>query len=114
VKGGAFGYAGAALLGPLGWAAGAAAAYFSSKSDEEKFNRAADRWDNAVNDLAEATDRWADAAQRHFRTFYEGLVAAIDQAVAATGDSRGADAVLACMVEDMQEEDDDGCGPASS
>lgn len=83
VKGGALGYAGAALLGPVGWLGAAAAVYLDGESKDKNFRRAANRWDSAVRRFGESTDRWGEKASEHMESFLLSVVAEVEQFVSA-------------------------------
>ena len=77
VKGGALGYAGAFILGPVGIVGAVATSYFSGKKDAEKFEKSVEIWDDAVSRFAEATDSWAESAEQtlieHFSNLFRYL-----------------------------------------
>ena len=107
VKGGAVGYAGAALLGPLGWLAAAAVSHFSDKDNQEKFERAIERWDAATKGLMAATERWWDAAADHLRAYFDDVAKEIDRAIAESADVADPAQPLLLMQSDLAESSED-------
>jgi len=109
IKGGALGYGGA-MLGPLGLIAAAAAAYFSDKNAQERFEGAIARWNAAVQNFTHATERWAEIAAHHFISYLEDeLVPEIDlsiqsiHATTAVVDPRAPVLLMRADLEESQE-----------
>lgn len=105
VKGGALGYAGAALLGPVGWLGAAAAVYFDGESKSKNFRRAANRWDSAVRRFGESTDRWAEKAAEHMESFLLSVVADVERLVSEADTPEAAALPIQQMIVDIEGEE---------
>ena len=106
VKGGALGYAGAALLGPVGWLGAAAALYFDGEAKDKQFQRAAGRWESAVQRFGESTDRWAERAAHHLEGFLLEVVAEVRGYVLAASDPEEAALPILQMLADLEDDAD--------
>jgi hypothetical protein len=102
VTGGVLGFAGAALLGPVGWIGAAAATYMDGEVKSKNFSRAAKRWDSAVGRFADSTDRWRGRATGHIQEFLLAVVDEVRQFVAQAGSPEEASVPVQQMYVDLQ------------
>ncbi|MBX3245806.1 MAG: hypothetical protein KF901_01345 [Myxococcales bacterium] len=110
VKGGALGYAGAALLGPVGWLGAAAALYFDGESKDKNLRRAANRWDSAVRRFGESTDRWGERAAKHMESFLLSVVAEVEQFVSEADTPDAAALPVQQMIVDLEGDESQAAG----
>ena len=103
VKGGALGFAGAALLGPIGLLGGAAIAYLDGHSAEKKQQSAALRWDAAITCFAEATDRWQSNAHGHMTELFAEIMRLAERAIVEQGTRDFSETVLGGLRDDIEE-----------